>query len=313
MPEARADATPSTHDPVDPRQPQVTTAETMQAPHVPWFRHPLLEIAIPGAILALLIVACVFAPILPFVDDPDLGVFNGGTGEPRMGLFSSGHLFGTDALGRDLLARSLHGGQVSILVGLGSVLVGLVVGGGLGVIAGFSGGVVDAVVMRVLDIFLAFPSLVLALVVATYLGPSVPNLIIAIAFYSIPSYARIARAGAMSVSERDFVMSARLSGGRAAHILVRHIIPRVVGSLLTYGLTICGIAIITEASLSFLGLGVEPPTPSWGNMIADGKTDLTTAPLSVLVPGLMLFLTVMSLNLLADGIRQKLDREGGTR
>lgn len=192
-------------------------------------------------------------------------------------------------------------------------MVGLVVGGGLGVIAGFAGGVVDAVVMRVLDIFLAFPSLVLALVVATYLGPSVPNLIIAIAFYSIPSYARIARAGAMSVSERDFVMSARLSGARALHILLRHIIPRVVGSLLTYGLTICGIAIITEASLSFLGLGIEPPTPSWGNMIADGKTDLTTAPQSVLVPGLLLFFTVVSLNLVADGIRQKLDREGGTR
>lgn len=313
MPEARVDATVNIHDSAQSVPPLGDADTTTTAPRTRWFRNPVLEIAVPGALLVLIVLGCVLAPVLPFIADPNVGVFNGGSGEPRMGIFSSGYLLGTDALGRDLLSRSLHGGQISIVVGLGSVLVGLVVGGLLGVIAGFTGGVVDSVLMRILDVFLAFPSLVLALVVATYLGPSVPNLIIAIAFYSIPSYARIARAGAMSVSERDFVMSARLSGARAPHILFRHIIPRVIGSLLTYGLTICGIAIITEASLSFLGLGIEPPTPSWGNMIADGKTNLMTAPQSVLIPGLLLFLTVVSLNLLADGIRQKLDREGGTR
>ncbi|GAA2093640.1 ABC transporter permease [Brevibacterium salitolerans] len=277
------------------------------------FRGSVFEIAVPAALLAVLVLACLLAPVLPFVPDPDLGVFNGGDGEPRMGLFSAGHLLGTDALGRDLLSRSLHGGQISILIGLGSVLVGLAVGGVIGIVAGYLGGAVDAVLMRVLDIFLAFPSLVLALVVATYLGPSIPNLIVAIAFYSIPSYARIARAGALAVRERDFILSARLAGARAGHILVRHVVPRVIGSLLTYGLTICGIAIITEASLSFLGLGIEPPTPTWGNMMADGKTDLSSAPQLVLVPGFLLFLTVVSLNLLADGIRQRMDSEGSAR
>ncbi|WP_051297804.1 ABC transporter permease [Brevibacterium album] len=276
-------------------------------------RGSTLEIAIPAVLLSLLVLLCLTAPVLPFIADPNLGVFNGGDGEPRMGLFAAGHLLGTDALGRDLLARSLSGGQVSILIGLGSVLVGLVVGGGLGVVAGYLGGAIDAVLMRVLDIFLAFPSLILALVVATYLGPSIPNLIIAIAFYSIPSYARIARAGALAVRERDFILAARLAGARAGHILARHVVPRVLGSLLTYGLTICGIAIITEASLSFLGLGIEPPTPSWGSMMADGKTDLASAPQLVLVPGFFLFLTVVSLNLLADGIRQRMDSEGSTR
>lgn len=276
-------------------------------------RRPSFEIVIPGTLLALLAAACLLAPILPGLPDPNLGVLNGGEGESRMGLFAPGHLLGTDALGRDLLSRSLHGGQLSIIVGLGSVAVGLLIGGTLGIVAGYAGGAVDTVVMRVLDVFLAFPSLVLALVVATYLGPSIPNLIIAIAFFAIPSYARIARAGALSVRERDFVLSARLTGARAGHILIRHVTPRVIGSLLTYGLLICGIAIITEASLSFLGLGISPPTPSWGSMMADGKTDLSTAPQIVLVPGLLLFLTVVSLNLLADGIRHRLDSEGSSR
>ena len=251
-------------------------------------RRTSFEVVIPGTLLALIAAACLLAPILPGLPDPNL-------------------------VGRDLLSRSLHGGQLSIIVGLGSVAVGLLIGGTLGIVAGYAGGAVDTVVMRVLDVFLAFPSLVLALVVATYLGPSIPNLIIAIAFFAIPSYARIARAGALSVRERDFVLSARLTGARAGHILIRHVTPRVIGSLLTYGLLICGIAIITEASLSFLGLGISPPTPSWGSMMADGKTDLSTAPQSVLVPGLLLFLTVVSLNLLADGIRHRLDSEGSSR
>ncbi|MBC3190430.1 ABC transporter permease [Pseudonocardia sp. C8] len=276
-------------------------------------RRPSWEILIPGSLLAVIVVACLCAPLLPGLADPNLGMLNGGDSGSRIGIGSEGHLLGTDALGRDLLARSIHGGRISIVVGLGSVLVGILVGGSIGIVAGYVGGAVDSVLMRVLDVLLALPSLVLALVVATYLGPSIPNLIIAISFFAIPSYARIARAGALSVRERDYVLSARLAGARAGHILVRHVTPRVVGSLLTYGLLICGIAIITEASLSFLGLGIPPPAPSWGSMMADGKSDLGSAPQIVLVPGLMLFLTVVSLNLLSDGIRNRLDRDGGAR
>lgn len=270
-------------------------------------------VLIPGIILLLIILACLLAPLIPGLPDPATSSLNGGTGGPRMGLFSSGHLLGTDSLGRDLLSRSLYGGRISILVGVGATATGLIVGGLLGIISGYLGGGADSLIMRILDVFLAFPSLVLALVVATYLGPSVPNLIVAIAFFTVPSYARIARAGALSARERDFVLSARLSGASSRHILSKHIVPRVVPSLLTYGLLVTGTAIITEASLSFLGLGVAPPAASWGSIIADGKSDLSIAPQIVLIPGAFLFLTVVTLNMLADAIRARLDIEGGAQ
>lgn len=272
-----------------------------------------LEVIVPGAIVVIIVLACLLAPIIPGLADPNVGTLNGGSGQPRMTLFSAGHLLGTDTLGRDLLSRCLYGGRISIVVGLGSVAVGLIVGGLLGIVSGYVRGAADSTIMRVLDVFLAFPSLILALVVATYLGPTIPNLIIAIAFFTVPSFARIARSVALSVRERDFVLSARLSGATARHVLVKHIVPRVMPSLLTYGLLVTGTAIIVEASLSFLGLGVAPPAASWGSMIADGKADLSTAPQIALVPGVFLFLMVVSLNLLADAIRNRLDIEGGAQ
>lgn len=229
----------------------------------------------------------------------------------RLPLLSPGHPLGTDSFGRDLLARVLEGGRVSLIVGFSSVLVCLVVGGGLGMVAGYRSGLLDTVIMRSMDVVLAFPSLVLALTIAAFLGPNLRNVVLAVAFTQVAHYARLGRAVTISVRERDFVTGARLLGAGHGHIVTRHILPNVVTPLVTYGLLAVGVAIIVEASLSFLGLGVQPPTPSWGAMIAEGRADLGRAPHIALIPGAALFLTLLSFNLLADSLRSKTASAGG--
>jgi peptide/nickel transport system permease protein len=259
------------------------------------------EIWVPGGILVLLIGACFLGPLLFNLPGPNTTNLN----LPHAGLGTPGHLLGTDELGRDLLTRSLYGGQTSFEVGFASVAMGLVVGGLLGMVSGFIGGWVDSVIMRVLDILLAFPSLILSLTVATYLGPSERNVIIAIAFFTIPSYARVARSGTLQFKDREFVLSGTLSGARRGYLIFRHVLPNIWGRLMTYGLITVGVAMIVEASLSFLGLGIRPPQASWGAIIAEGKAYLTIAPQISLVPGTFLFVAVTSLNLLGDGIRTR--------
>jgi peptide/nickel transport system permease protein len=265
-----------------------------------------LEIWIPAALLTFILGACFLGPLLFNVASPNAVNFNAA----RLGLGSPGHLLGTDELGRDLLSRCLYGGQTSFEVGFGSVALGLVVGATLGIACGFSPGFVDSVIMRILDVLLAFPSLVLALVVSAYLGPGERNVIIAIAFFTIPTYARVARAAAIQIHQRDYVLAARLSGAGRTPIIVRHVMPNIAGRLLTYGLLTVGVAMIVEASLSFLGLGVQPPQASWGSMIALGKDYLTTAPQMVLVPGAFLVVSVITLNLVGDGLRAWFQRRG---
>jgi peptide/nickel transport system permease protein len=167
------------------------------------------------------------------------------------------------------------------------------------------GGILEAVVMRVLEVFLAFPSLVLAIVVATYLGPSELHVIWAISFFTIPAFARLARAQTLRLRSQTFIVASRLTGTPDRRILLRHLVPNVAPQLLTFGLLGVGVAIMVEASLSFLGLGVPPPNPSWGNMIASGQTDLTSDPYLVLVPVAFLFATVLCLNLLGDAFRSR--------
>jgi peptide/nickel transport system permease protein len=204
-----------------------------------------------------------------------------------------GHILGTDALGRDILARCLYGSRISLIVAISSVGLGLSVGGTLGIIAGYRGGLLDALIMRTMDVLLAFPALILALTVAAYLGPKVQNLIFAIAVLMTPIYVR----------ERDFVRAAILLGSTESRVLSRHVLPHVVGVLVAYALVAAGIAIVVEASLSFLGLGVQPPQPSWGIMIAEGKPDLVDAPYVALMPAGFLFVTLLAINLLADAVR----------
>ncbi len=268
-------------------------------------RVPPLSILAPGLLLAFIILSAIIGPFFT----PDSGAID--LPNARLGLFSPDHLLGTDAFGRDMLARTLEGARTSLIVGLGSTVICLIVGGWLGMIAGYRGGRTDTVIMRFMDVVLAFPTLVLALTIAAFLGPSIRNIVLAIAFAQVPHYARLSRATTMSVREREFVLGSRLLGSSHQHVITRHVLPNVAGPLVVYGLLAFGIAILVEASLSFLGLGVRPPAPSWGAMIAEGRPDLNGAAHISLIPGAALFLTILSINLLADAVRSSVGSNGG--
>lgn len=255
----------------------------------------------PAAVLVLMALACFFLPKLGTVPGPNAGSLS----QARLPPLTAGHLLGTDDLGNDILSRCLYGGRVSIEVGLSSVGLGLLVGGAVGMWAGYVGGVIDTLVMRVLDMFLAFPSLVLAIAVATYLGPSERDVIFAIAFFTVPAFARLARASTLRVREQGYVLGARLIGQKERRILVGHVVPNVLPSLVTFALLTVALAMIIEAALDFLGVGVRAPTPSWGSIIASGDSDLSSAPWIVIMPAAFLFVTVMALNLLGDALRSR--------
>lgn len=260
-----------------------------------------LDLWIPGTLLGLLVIACYLVPLAGAVTDPLAGDLT----ETLRPLFSSGHLLGTDTIGRDVLSRVLYGGRVSIEVALGVNVIGIVVGGLVGTFAGFRGGATESVITRLLDILLAFPALVLAMVVAAYLGSGELNVILAISFFSVPAYARLARAATLGLREQVYVTAARLSGRSDRAILLKHIAPNVAPQLLTYSLLQVGLVVVIEATLSFLGVGIPVSRPSWGNMISSGQVYLSTNPALVLVPSAFLFITVMCLNLLGDGLRTR--------
>jgi peptide/nickel transport system permease protein len=219
--------------------------------------------------------------------------------------FSSGHPLGTDQVGNDLWSRLLYGGRNSLEIAFAVNLIGLVLGGLLGAFAAYWGSFTDTVIMRILDVLIAFPSLVLALAVAQSLGASKLHTIYALCFFSVPAFARLARAGTLRLRERPFMLAARLAGTRAPRILLRHVAPNIVPQLATFGLLGIGVTIILEGALSFLGLGVPPPEPSWGNMIFDGQAVLSAEPKLVLLPSAFLFVTVLAFNLLGDALRAR--------
>jgi peptide/nickel transport system permease protein len=259
------------------------------------------DILIPSAILILIVGGCFVWPLVYPVPPP----IGGSILSAGLPPFSPGHILGTDPVGNDILSRILYGGRVSIEVGLAVTLIGLVIGGTLGTVAAYSGGIVDTVVMRVLDVLIAFPALVLAVAIAEGLGPSEPHVIWALSFFSIPAFARVARAGTLRLHGQTFMLAARLSGTRAWRILLRHVTPNVMPQLVTFGLLGAGVIIILEGALSFLGLGIPDPAPSWGNMIALGQGTLSAQPILVLIPSLFLLATVLSLNLLGDALRKR--------
>lgn len=256
-------------------------------------------ILVSATVLGIITVLSFLVPVFGFVPGPNAGVVSQALKPP----LSPGHLLGTDNIGNDILSRCLYGGQVSIEVGIAAALLGLVAGGTIGVLAGYIGGWADATIMRVLDVLLAFPAIVLALAVAAYLGPSEQNVIYAIAFFTVPAYGRLARASTLQVRELGFIASSRMSGQSDMRVLIKHVVPNVLPGLLTFGSVIVAVAMVAEATLDFLGLGVRPPEPTWGNMIASGLDNLNTSPWVVLIPMAFLFVTVICLNILGDASR----------
>jgi peptide/nickel transport system permease protein len=260
-----------------------------------------LTVTIPAGIIAFMVVFCFLGPTvlgLPAPNDGDIL-------ESNLPMFSPGHPFGTDQVGNDELSRLLHGGQASLEIAVAVNIIGLLVGGTLGALAAYWGGRIDPIIMRVLDVLIAFPSLVLALAIAQSLGPSKINTIFALAFFSVAAFARIARAATLQLREQTFMTAARLSGTPAWRTLLRHIAPNILPGLITFALLGMGIIIILEGALSFLGLGVPAPDPSWGNMISNGQQTLSATPRYVLLPSAFLFVTVLAFNLLGDALRSR--------
>ena len=267
--------------------------------------------------LILIVALALLAPILP-IDSPTAAT-DVGADQP---LFTSGHILGTDSSQRDVFSRLLFGARASLIVGFGAVAVGLVVGGSLGLIAGFRRGKIDTALSSLFDVLLAFPQLVLALSLVTFLRPppssdgsgptsqgltSIQILVIALGIVAIPLLARITRSTSLSWSQREFVLAARAQGARNARLMIREVLPNVLPAMFSIALLSVGIAIIAEGGLSLLGVGVEAPNPSWGNMITENR-NVRSAPLNALFsPIVVLFITVMALNYLGDAVRRKFD------
>ncbi len=220
---------------------------------------------------------------------------------------SLAHPFGTDEIGRDVLSRVIHGARASLMAGLISVGLALALGMPIGLIAGYAGGFVDGLLMRLTDAMLACPFLILAIALAAFLGPSLTNAMIAIGLSATPIFIRLTRAQVQAVKVEDFVEAARAVGNPPWRIALRHILPNIVPALMVQGTLTIAAAIIAEASLSFLGLGQQPPAPSWGSMLNTAKNFLTQAPWMAVWPGLSIFLVVLSFNLVGDGLRDALD------
>jgi peptide/nickel transport system permease protein len=263
-------------------------------------RHRLAMLGM--TIIALIVLLAVFAPVISPQDPLVIDYAHPATA-PGVG----GHLLGTDAVGRDILARLIYGTRISLQVGMVAVGIAATLGTAVGLAAGYYGRWLDSLLMRTVDVFLAFPLIVLAIAIIAVLGPSLTNVMIALGLVAWTTYARVVRGQVLVLRELDFVQAARAMGVSDGRIIVRHILPNALAPVIVLATLGMATAIIAEAALSFLGLGVQPPTPSWGTMLNEGRAFLRTAPHISTLPGLAIMFTVLGFNFLGDGLRDALD------
>lgn len=282
---------------------QKTTKKRSQAVEV-WKRLLRNKMAVAGLIiLAVLVLGAVFANVIA---DYDTKVVAQDFTALLQGP-SAAHPFGTDEFGRDIFARLLHGSRISLVVGMISVSISLIVGGALGAFAGYYGGTIDNIIMRIMDVLLAVPSILLAITIVAALGTSLVNVMLAIGISGVPNFARIVRAAVMGVKDQEFVEASAAIGAKSPTIIFREILPNCLAPIIVQAtLSVAG-AILSTASLSFIGLGVQPPSPEWGAMLSSGRSYIRDAVHLTLFPGLAIVITILALNLLGDGLRDALD------
>jgi peptide/nickel transport system permease protein len=283
--------------PVPPPLPSLVNGRRLRAQRL----GRALRLWVPAGVLILLLAICFVLPLvvtLPSSTNGDIIVNN----EPP---FSPGHWLGTNVQGVDIFSQLVYGGQVAIEISVAVTVLGMAIGCTLGIVAAYFGGWVDAVISRLLDILIAFPALVLALVIAEGLGPSERNVIAALSVFSIPAFGRIARGATLTIRGLPYMTAARLCGTRAWRIIARHILPNILPGIVTFSLLGIGVVIILEGALDFLGYGIPVPEASWGSMIASGQQVLTAQPEYVLIPSIVLLITVVALNTLGDALRER--------
>lgn len=269
-----------------------------------WRRLKRNKMAVLGLIiLIILVLLAVFADVIANYDNV---VIKQNLAHRLQGP-SAAHWLGTDEFGRDIFARLVHGTRVSLQVGIVAVGISIVIGGSLGAVAGYYGGKLDNTIMRIMDIFLAVPSILLAIAIVSALGPSIINLMLAISISSVPSYARIVRASVLSIRDQEFIEAAKAIGASNTRIIFRHIIPNSLAPVIVQATLGVASAILSTAGLSFIGLGIQPPAPEWGSMLSGGRQYLRYAWWVTTFPGVAIMITILSLNLLGDGLRDALD------
>jgi peptide/nickel transport system permease protein len=260
-----------------------------------------LRLWVPAGILIFILALCFLWPLVYKLPSPTNGniLYNN---EPP---FSPGHLLGTNVQGVDEFSDLVYGGQVSFEIGAAVTLIGIAIGCALGVTAGYLGGWVDGVISRIFDVLIAFPALVLALVISVGLGPSEPHLILALSVFGIPALGRVSRGATLALRSLPFMTAARLAGTSRWRIIVRHILPNILPGIATFSLLGIGIIIILEGALDFLGYGIQQPEASWGNMIAAGQQIMTAQPEFIIIPSIALLITVVALNMVGDALRER--------
>lgn len=255
-----------------------------------------------GAVVVLVVASAVFAPLLAPTDP-----FQGSALRRLAPIGTVGHLLGTDELGRDMISRLLHGGRVSLLLGITPVIFALLIGGTIGITAGFVGGRTNMVLMRITDVFYAFPSVLLAIGLSGALGAGPGNLIVAVTAVLAPQVARVSESATTQLRTAGFVEAARASGANAVSIVRHHVLSNVISPILVFATSLVSLSMIISAGLNFLGFGVQPPTPDWGLMLNTLRQSIWVNPTVAALPGAMIFLTSISFNILSDGLRSAMD------